>query len=160
MRKKLIFLVLLLSFILVGCSPSQWKDSSSKNETAAAKKVVKNYFKYYNNKDKEALLTTVSEKSHGANTVWGFDDLKNIKLVFIDENTDESIYNDYFSSGSGSVNGISPENVKIFNVKFNVQYKKDSIFNHLNGFHYNDFILIRKDKDSPWVIDDFGPHGL
>lgn len=58
--------------------------------------------------------------------------------------------------GRGTINGVKEENVIIYKVNYKVKYKKDEIELQDSGSYEIWFTLIRKDKNSPWLIDDMG----
>ncbi|MEG1481743.1 DUF4829 domain-containing protein [Clostridium sp.] len=134
--------------------------SSKEIDTGTSNKnpeiVVENYFKYQNDKDKEKLLTTLTKWHNGPNVVWGFENLKKINLESISEETDKAVIEGYITHGRGMDNGTTLENLKVYNVKYDVKYKDDSEGPEKSGTYEKWFYVIRENKDAPWLIDDFG----
>jgi len=57
--------------------------SINTNDSLQPKQVIENYFKFSNDKNREGMLTTLTEWQHQPNVVFGLEDLKFIKLVSI-----------------------------------------------------------------------------
>lgn len=145
-----IALIILILLTLIGCK-NKVSTSNSNPQT-----VVENHFKYKNEKNKDKLLTTLTEVYNTPNMVWGFENLESIKLIEINEDTSENIRNGYLFNGRGSVNGVSPENLKVYKVKYELKLKQDGIGPQDSGTYDWWYFVIRKDKNSPWLIDDYG----
>lgn len=145
-----IFIMLLT---LVGCT--KMSEQAVKNPTP--KEVITTYFKAYNDKNLELIQSTQSESRRGTNTYYGFDNLKYIKLLSIDENKATIRKEDYMKSGRGSI--LKPVDVKVFWVEW-----EQEVFNpkeypnpdRANGKQGWNFILIKMSKDGQWLIDDQG----
>lgn len=89
--KKLILLLITitLSIGLMACN------SSTQDSLEDSKSVVENQFIYQNEKNKDKLLTTLTNPYKQGNTDWGFDNLDSIKIVNINENLNDAIRNGY-----------------------------------------------------------------
>lgn len=151
------------SLLLISCSNNKPSESSSAKETTtstpqeksnSSKATVENYFKYYNEKNKEKLLTTLAAHWASPNIVWGFENLDSMKLLDIKEDT--SRIDDYLEHGNGTINNTTKENLKVYKVKYDVKYKDDNIGPQPSGTYEWWYYLTRKDKNSPWLIDDMG----
>lgn len=154
--KKIIVLLLFLAIVFSGCSKVKTQISDSKNQQLQPKQVIDSYFKYYNEKNREGVLSTETEVNKAPNVVFGFENLKYIKLISMWEDTNPKQKEAYMKYGRGSVNGVKEENVIIYKVKYDVKYKKDGIGPQDSGIYIKWFTIIRKDKNSPWLIDDIG----
>lgn len=154
--KKIAVFILFLVFILSGCSTAKTQAADSKNQQLQPKQVIDNYFKYYNEKNREGVLSTRTEVNKAPNVVFGFENLKYIKLISMSEDTNPKQKEAYMKYGRGSINGVKEENVIIYKVKYDVKYKKDGIGPQDSGIYIKWFTIIRKDKNSPWLIDDIG----
>lgn len=119
-----------------------------------SQKIVENYFKYMNEKNKEKLLENLTEWHN--NTIWGFENLDYIKILNIEEETNENQKNGYLYNGNGKINGTTEENLKVYRVEYEVKYKKDGVGPQDSGKYTWWFDVIRKSSSSPWLIDDFG----
>ncbi|NMA83439.1 MAG: DUF4829 domain-containing protein [Epulopiscium sp.] len=63
----------------------------------------------------------------------------------------------YLESGRGSVNGANPENVIVLLTNFDVDDSGDNpVLNPGSTYENFQWILIRDDKTSKWIIDDSG----
>lgn len=156
MKKKLMVIALLLTFIFTGCSLTEKKTSISNSDKLTPKEVVEDYFKYYNEKNKTGIFSTLTKWHNTPNMNFEFDNLKSIKLMDIAEDLSEKEKEGYMKHGRGSINGVKKENVKIYKVTFYVKLKKDGASAMSSGLHTESFTVIRKSENSPWLIDDHG----
>ncbi|GAA0084901.1 DUF4829 domain-containing protein [Clostridium sp. CTA-7] len=148
-------MVIIITFItLVGCSKESNRTVDFKDDSA--KTVVENYFKYKNEKNKDNLLTTLTERFNAPNVVWGFENLDSTKIISIEEEKNEKIKEGYLNNGMGKINGTTENNLKIYKVRYEVKYKKDGVGPQDSGIYDWWYFLIRKDENSPWLIDDMG----
>ncbi|MDT8717656.1 DUF4829 domain-containing protein [Clostridium sp. 19966] len=58
-------------------------------------------------KNKEKLLTTLTDKWNTPNMVWRFYNLKSIKMISMKEDTSETAKIGYLKYGRGSINGAT-----------------------------------------------------
>lgn len=156
MKKKLILIVLFLILIITGCSLADKKTNVSNLDKLTPKEVVENYFKYYNEKNRSGIFSTLTKWHNTPNMNFEFDNLKSIKLIDIAENLDSKPKEAYMKHGGGSINGVKKENIKIYKVTFYVKLKKDGASAMTSGLHIESFTIIRKNENSSWLIDDHG----
>ncbi|AJD30190.1 MULTISPECIES: DUF4829 domain-containing protein [Clostridium] len=155
MNKKMLIPVILICLCLcIGYFKE--RPYNTEKQLLESKRVVENYFKYYNEKNKEKILTTLTEVHDGPNVVWGFKNLEYINLNSIKEEKDPKQKEAYMKYGRGTINGVKEDNVIIYKVNYKVKYKKDEIEPQDSGSYETWFTLIRKDKNSPWLIDEVG----
>lgn len=152
MKKTLVILGLisLFAFTLMRCSNENV--SLNTNNSSQPKQVIENYFKSYNEKDRQVLLSTLTSWHDQANVDFGFDNLLFIKLLNIGNN-DMTTVNAYLGFGRGLVNGIDPNNVVAYKVTYASLYSRGP---WLSGIQTEDFTLIRESAKAPWLIDDIG----
>nr|WP_080265256.1 MULTISPECIES: DUF4829 domain-containing protein [Clostridium] len=62
----------------------------------------------------------------------------------------------YIKNGRGTITKAKEENIIIYKVDYEVKYKKGAITPQDSGSYETWFTLIRKDKNSPWLIDEVG----
>lgn len=150
--KKLILLLITiaLSIGLIACN------SSTQDSLKDSKSVVENHFIYQNEKNKDKLLTTLTNHYKQGNTDWELDNLGSIKIVNINEELNEGIRNNYLRNVRGSINNITSKNLKVYKVDYEVKYKRDGIGPQDSGTYEWWYFLIRENENSPWLIDDFG----
>lgn len=125
----------------------------TKVEIESAEKVVREYFKALENRDKEAVMKTMVpfEKPENVQFI-GEGVTKLLNIYFISD--------DNFRSGSprlldGQEVGI--ENIIVFKVDKNIKLPEDSVEPVKDrDFRGWSIILVRKDKNSPWLIKDQG----
>ncbi|MDD4347370.1 MAG: DUF4829 domain-containing protein [Desulfitobacteriaceae bacterium] len=125
MKKILvIFGLIIISFIiLIGYGNKNV--SSNTNYSLEPKQVIENYFKYYNLKDRQGLLSTLTSCHDQSNMVFGFENLKFTKLVSIGNN-DMNKVNAYLFFGRGKVNGVKENNVVSYKVTYLSLYSKNT----------------------------------
>jgi PBP1b-binding outer membrane lipoprotein LpoB len=154
--KKIIVLLIFLAIVFSGCSKVKTQVTDSQKQPLQPNQVIDNYFRYYNEKNREGVLSTQTEVNKAPNIVFGFENLKYIKLISMSEDTNTKQKEAYMKYGRGSINGVKEENVIIYKVKYDVKYKKNGIGPQDSGIYIKWFTVIRKDNNSPWLIDDIG----
>lgn len=152
---RISFLLIIAVIILFGCSTQSDKVAIT-SQSNSAQVVVEKYFRYYNEKNKEKLLTMLTEHWNAPNVVWGFDNLNSMKIINIEEEKSQTIRKMYLNNGRGSINGTAGNNLKVYKVKYEVKYKKNGMGPQDSGTYDWWYFVIRKDESSPWLIDDFG----
>lgn len=125
-------------------------------EDDPAQTVVEKYFLYKNEKNKDKLLTTLTEHYNAPNVAWGFENLNSIKIIDIQEEKSDSVRKGYLNNGRGRVHGTIEKNLKVYKVRYEVKYKRDGVGPQDSGTYDWWYFVIRKDENSPWLIDDFG----
>ncbi len=143
-------IIIITLILLVGCSSESNRVTETKGDSAQT--VVENYFKYKNEKNKDKLLTTLTEHFNAPNVVWGFDNLESTKIISIEEEMNEKVKEGYLRNGRGSINGTTENNLKVYKVK----YKNDGASPQNSEIYDWWYFVIRKDENSPWLIDDMG----
>ncbi|WP_150844679.1 MULTISPECIES: DUF4829 domain-containing protein [unclassified Clostridium] len=153
-RFNAMIMISITLILLGGCSSESNRATDTKGDSAQT--VVENYFKYENEKNKDKLLTTLTEHFNAPNVVWGFDNLESTKIINIEEEMDEKVKEGYLHNGRGSINGTTENNLKVYKVKYKVKYKNDEASPQNSGIYDWWYFVIRKDENSPWLIDDMG----
>lgn len=128
-------------------------NDSNQNDPA---EVIRDHFKYMNERDGEKILSTLTEDWHEGTIDWKFDNLEKIEIVKIELEEDEKEMEGYLINGRGSDNRVTEDNLLIYKVTLDEQYKDDDIAIVPGGTYIYNYFLIRTDKDSPWLIDDYG----
>ncbi len=148
--------------ILTGCAIQNPKDKKFQMPLLKPKEVIEEFFKYYNQKNLEGMSSFTTDTYHSSETHWGFDNLEYIKLINIFEDTNQANKEIYLRQRKKSQiidmekEKSELENVIIFKVNFEVKYKKEGVGPRDSGKDQYKYILMRKDKNSPWLIDSFG----
>ncbi len=114
--------------------------------------IIKKSFDYTNNKNLEKLLECYTDRNQDID--FRLYNIKNISLKKIELITDEEIYNQYFSSGLGSINNVSGDNIKIFNVDYYIEYNDEKIEPQDSGNDSKYYSLIKENRH--WKIDSIG----
>ncbi|WMJ80194.1 DUF4829 domain-containing protein [Clostridium sp. MB40-C1] len=154
--KNFIIVAALLGSIIFSVCGATGRLIGNDPDTKAAETVVRNYFKYKNEKNEEKVLSTLTDSFKSPNVVREYDDLESIKLIGIQEEMNNNIKGSYLKDGQGSVNGTTEKNLKVFKVTYRVKYKENNKSAQESGKYIWWFDVIRKDENSPWLIDDFG----
>jgi hypothetical protein len=155
MKKYWRLLTVALLVLVVGSSIAWMNHAASSQEVAAAQSVVEEYFRACEVKDSQAILKTLTPQHNSPNIELFGEETKT--LLTIDYKPEDPMRQWYITSGNGSVNDVREENVIVFRVSFNIEYP-EGVIGAWNEGKYEDWsiILIRDDKDSPWLIDDQG----
>ena len=124
------------------------------NNSLQPKQVIENYFKFYNEKNGQGLLTTLTRWHDQSNVGFGFKNLIFIKLVSIG-NDDMTTVNAYLGCGRGEVNGVKPNNVVAYKVTYVSLYSKGTP-PWSSGIQTEYYTLIKESDNAPWLIDDIG----
>lgn len=157
--KKIILIILFIVFVFTGCSivkiqKTSSQEINSQKQLLDPKQVVENYFKYYNEKNLELVNSTRSQWSQ---ITTGLDkNLKSIKLNSISEDNSPIQKEGYMKYGRGEITGAKEENIIIYKIEYIVKYKKDGVGPQDSGKYIKWCTLIRKDENSPWLIDEIG----
>ncbi len=127
----------------------------SDTEVEEARKVVYEYFRAIAAKEDEDILKVLTPRYNEPNVVLYGKETRQLLSVSYDPN--DSMRENYVESGRGNANKTPKDNVIVFKVSFNVKYPKGASGTFNLGEYTNwSMILIRADKNSPWLIDDQG----
>ena len=128
--------------------------STYTNNSLQPKQVIENYFKYYNQKNRQGMLSTLTSWHEQSNIIFGFNNLMFIKLLNIGNNYMTTV-NGYLACGHGKVNGVKPNNVVAYKVTYVSAYSKATP-PWSSGIQTEYFTLIKESDNAPWLIDDMG----
>jgi hypothetical protein len=153
--------------VLTGCTAQNSKNKKSRISLLKPNEVIERYFKYYNEKNLQGINSFRTERTQSPSEKgWDFDNLEYIKVINIVEDTNQAekeihIRNVMHGKEKNYIIDMNKEkleleNVIIFKVEFEVKYKKDEIGFRASGRDNFYYILTRKDKSSPWLIDGAG----
>ena len=154
MKKTLVILGLISLFVFTLMRCGIESVPTNTNNSSQPKQVIENYFKFYNEKNRQGLLSTLTRWHDQSNVDFGFDNLIFIKLVSIG-NDDMTTVNAYLGCGRGAVNGVKPNNVVAYKVTYVSLYSKWAS-PWPSGIQTEGFTLIRESDNAPWLIDDIG----
>ena len=153
MKKTLVILGLISLFVFTLMRFGIESVPINTNNSLQPKQVIENYFKFYNEKNRQGLSTTLTKWHDQSNVNFGLDNLIFIKLVSIGNN-DMTTVSAYLGCGRGSVNGVKPNNVVAYKVTYVSLYKWGSPGS--SGIQTESITLIKDSDDAPWLIDDMG----
>nr|WP_317332786.1 DUF4829 domain-containing protein [uncultured Romboutsia sp.] len=130
--------MLILSFILT------FKSESIDNN---AKVTIYNYIECINKKDLNSISKLVSKDNidNISDLKLQIDNIKNIHLIKIEEETDINLVSDYLKD-----NSLQDKNFKIFKVNYSVNYE-----NEIDSKTYESLCSLITDKSGKWLINDF-----
>lgn len=149
-KKIIVAVVLLVALFVSGCFIYENYGDASKGDTGNVSQSYRHNSQKFTDGEINAAIEAVKNKFAD------FEGCTLTKLYFdVDKNDKETI--SYLTNGRDSVNGATEDNVLILMSEFDVG--KSGGDGSLNaGETYSDWmwILIRQDKNSPWVVDDWG----
>ena len=127
--------MLILSFILT------LKSESINNN---AKSTIYNYIECINKKDLNSISKLVS-KDNISDLKLQIDNIKNIYLIKIEEETDINLVSDCLKD-----NSLLDKNLKIFKINYSVNYE-----NETDSKTYETLCSLIFDQSGKWLINDF-----
>ncbi|GGE53716.1 DUF4829 domain-containing protein [Priestia taiwanensis] len=153
MKKNIILAILFIMFgVFIGCTKESDKQVVKKDlVNQNPQQVIEDYFKYMNEKNEKKLNSLYYEKISDFHS----DNVEEIKLVSIKEDTTNNRTDSYLIYGPGKKQGIKKENIKAYDVTYEVKFK-ENIGPLTSGIHDTSFIIIRDSEDSPWLIGSQG----
>ncbi len=130
--------MLILSFILT------FKSESIDNN---AKSTIYNYIECINKKDLNSISKLVSKDNidNISDLKLQIDNIKNIHLIKIEEETDIHLVSNYLKD-----NSLQDKNFKIFKVNYSVNYE-----NETDNKTYESLCSLITDQSGKWLINDF-----
>jgi hypothetical protein len=130
----LISLCIVAGCLLAGCGTA---DTKPPGDQAHAEQVVRDYFRYWNEKNLAGLQKTTN--LYQPNVDWEFDKLESVNLVSV---TPGKVHTDTKQS---------------FIATFDVKAKTGMFMTIDDGRHIWKIVLTRENTDAPWIITDWGP---
>lgn len=127
--------ILILSFILT------FKSEPIDNN---AKVTIYNYIECINKKDLNSISKLVS-KDNISDLKLQIDNIKNIYLIKIEEETDINLVSDYPKD-----NSLQDKNLKFFKINYSVNYE-----NETDSKTYETLCSLINDQSGKWLINDF-----
>ncbi|MEN6388107.1 MAG: DUF4829 domain-containing protein, partial [Candidatus Cryosericum sp.] len=130
----LISLCIVAGLLLAGCSTGDTKPSE---DQAHAEQVVRDHFRYWNEKNLAGLQKTTN--LYQPNVDWELDKLESVNLV---------------SVTPGKVHTNTRQS---FRATFDVKAKPGMFMTIDDGRHIWKIVLTRENTDAPWIMTDWGP---
>ncbi len=150
LKKIIIAVVIIAAFVSVGCFSYVFLDSGPMGDASNVSHSDKHNSEKFSDKEINEAISAVKKK---------FRYFKGCTLteLYFDEEKNNTETLSYLSSGRGSVNGVKEENVIILMSSFKVDESGgDGSFNSNETYSNWMWILIRQNKSSPWIVDDWG----
>lgn len=165
-RTKLMISIIisLISFSLIGCKS---KDNSINKSTTdilienskidenyeEAEEVIKNYYKYYNDKNEEKMLSCLlSAQSVSSYRLFNLDyiNLKNINYI-----SDKSRYDIYINNFLTKNKNFDIEMLKLYEVKYDIKFIEE-IEPVKSGEITKEVMLVKLVGSDKWLIEGIG----
>lgn len=115
------------------------------------RQVIEEHFMWQNKKSISKTEELLTERRRGIG--WNFDNLKYIKLLTVSSEKRENWVK--HCRKWAERDGLSPENAMILLVEFEVKFVNDLHSCYPSGKYKWHYYLIRKNENSPWLIDDW-----
>lgn len=149
LKNKIYTLLIFAAIIFLCYFLSQMTFNKDTND---AIKVVKEYFRYMDNGNKEAVLNLESQIGTNSELV-EFQIRDCIKLIWLRDGS-RALRANYMNYGLGKIE--NPYDVRVFHIVYYEHYKKGSILPEGNGIKFKYISVIKKTKNSPWLISGMG----
>mgnify|MGYP003307177605 CR=1 FL=1 len=149
-KKTVIAVTVILAFVFVGCFAYVFYDSVPMGDATGVSHTDKHDSQKFTDEEINEAIDAVKKK---------FIDFEGctLKELYFDEEKNNTETLSYLSNGKGSVNGATEDNVIILLSSFDVdECGGDGSFNSDSTYDDWLWILIREDKNSSWVVDDWG----
>ncbi|MGL4910982.1 MAG: DUF4829 domain-containing protein [Romboutsia sp.] len=112
------------------------------------KQTITKYFYSKNEKDLLSLSRLLTDGYDTSNLESQLEYLDKFSVVYIKEETNESIINAYLKD-----NNIKEDNLKVYKLNYKVLYNTDAPDKYKSGVYESWFFLTRKNSHSKWLID-------
>lgn len=149
-KKIVVAVIVVIAFVFVGCFAYIFLGSVPSGDASNVSHSDKHNSQKFTDEEINEAIDSVKRK---------FTDFEGCTLteIYFDEECNNKETLSYLSNGRGSVNGVTQENVIILISSFDVDESGgDGSFNSNSTYNGWKWILIRTDKDSDWVVDDWG----
>ncbi|UWG96549.1 DUF4829 domain-containing protein [Dehalobacter sp. DCM] len=138
MRRKMYLLITIFLFALgAGCSSSQTGDAAEQLSQADKDAAVEVVTKHLEDRKNDFGVISLS-----INSVWAVENAQHLQNILEDEHAAKM--------------GLTKENIALVDAYINVQYDETKVPDQSGENVYIGFTLIRQDKDSPWLINNYG----
>lgn len=128
---------------------------NNNDEGIVAKRVVEQFFEWYQEKESEKMKSLFWENNPGADDYsWQFDAIDTIRLLQMEKQTKE--FTDNYLDESENNILLNASEIAIFQVKYEVTNKDGATSIYEEGEHFWWFILIKDQQASPWNIYTIG----
>jgi hypothetical protein len=150
MRKTIIISIAFIILIVLSFYAGNVKDYTLETKNLSAQQVVEYYFKSWNHKNGLAMRAVMSNKNEMAINDYWIRQVNYVKILTIKESPTETKYIKTLISDPYYA-------VTVFSVTFDVNYPKNVVTGYNGKWDLEEFELIKKTKNSPWLI---GSHGF
>ena len=137
-------------FILIsGCENSK----TSLPKEILPDEVIRRHIQLLNEKNIDGAESCMIDNTRNKIN-WDIASLIYIKLISIEQETNKALSESYMKTGRGSI--VKPFELKVYNVTIDKKYTQATIESTDNGINIWHYFVIKQNKDSPWLIDDWG----
>lgn len=150
MKKIIVAVAVIVALVFVGCLAYIFCDSVPMGDVSNVSYTDKHNSQKFSDEEINEAIDAVKKK---------FKDFEGCTLteLYFDEEKNNTETLSYLSNGKGSVNGATEDNVIILLSSFDVDESGgDGSFNSNSTYDDWMWILIRENKISTWVVDDWG----
>ncbi len=130
----LISLFIVSGLLLAGCSTA---GTSPSEDQARAEQVVRDYFRYWSEKNLAGLQKTTN--LYQPNVDWELDKLEFVNLVSV------------------TLGKVHTDTRQSFRATFDIKAKPGMFLSVEDGRHIWKIVLTREKSDTPWIITEWGP---
>ncbi|MGL4571068.1 MAG: DUF4829 domain-containing protein [Clostridium sp.] len=119
-----------------------------------AEDLIKNVFKYKNERNLDLVKSCYNERSQNNN--FNLDNIETVELLDIKLSEDKSAYKSYLKNPVLKEFPTSIDELLIYEVKYNIKFKDDSIEPIGSGTDIKHYYLIKYRNSGKWLINDVG----
>ncbi|MEF9990624.1 MAG: DUF4829 domain-containing protein [Romboutsia sp.] len=136
--------MLIFTFIITVNSQT----SSTTSNISYPQKIIHQYFNYIDLKDTKSIEKLVINKEDVLYIESIIDSIKHISIINVKEEENKSIIKAYLKNNTD----MEKENLKVYKVKYKIDYTKESGKQNKSGFYENWYFIVEK-SPSIWMID-------
>ncbi|MEG2739683.1 DUF4829 domain-containing protein [Clostridium sp.] len=119
-----------------------------------AEDVIKNVFKYKNERNLDLVKSCYNTRSQNNN--FNLDNIETVELIDIKLSEDKSAYKSYLKNPVIKEFPASIDELLIYEVKYNIKFKDDSLEPINSGTDIKHYYLIKDKISGNWLINDVG----
>ncbi|MEG0844510.1 MAG: DUF4829 domain-containing protein [Romboutsia sp.] len=167
-KKKLLLIIIFSLGLLGGCKIKSEdtneyistkinkiiEETNIKELSAEAEQIIKNSFLYSNQHDLDKVLQCYVDRYKDFN--FGLNNLEYMEMKCLTLITDELRYRQYINNIFLNEQNLEIKEIKIYEVKYDIEYKNDSIEPTDSGETTKEYILIKIKDSNNWLIHSIG----
>lgn len=130
------------------------KKSNISEKSIEAEEIIKSNFKYKNNHELDKLLECYTDKHKNDN--FRLENIEMVEVKNIELETNESLYWNYINNVLLNEPNLDFEELRIYNVKYYIEFKEGAIEPIDSGNNFRHYYLIKMKDSGKWLIKDVG----